>query len=452
MSITDQQYTEWLASDDAQPVILVEATHSAGVEYVASAPFVSGASDTPANTSYADILIGDVESNDRLDSAAIGDLLLVNDGSLDSWLDLDWRRYALKVFLGDVAWSRDDFRLVIDGINGGIEAPDNDRLEWVLYDRTETLRVSVGDVLAPIVLGKVYNCKPVLIDAVTLTYKVHDGAVTSITVRDNGIEVTPATVDLANGEFNFGANQDPAGQVTCDVVQADQSAADIVDELCTRAGISVDSANLTAFPNAAALGLYIDQPSELEGLLSAVLSSVGATYRFNALGELQIFRLEAPATATLKLNADDIVERGVRLSTNELPVNIFTLGYRKNWSPQSADSLSTSLTATQKRDFEVDYLTVTKDNAKPLAQDRRVDTLIDSQTDAQSECDRRAALRSVQRRAWTVTGFLSASEVSLGETVNLTYPALGWSAGRDARVIGINKRVGKRRMELTLWA
>jgi len=452
LSITDQQYTDWLASDDADPVILVEATHSGGTEYVASAPFISGATDTPADTSYSDVLIGEVEVENRLDAATVGDLLLVNDGELDGWLDYNWRGYALKVFLGDKAWSRADFRLVIDGINGGIEAPDDDRLEWVVLDRGENLRVNIGSDTTPIALGEVYNCKPVLIDAVNLKYKAHDGAVTALTVRDNGVVISP-TEDLANGEFTLASQ--PAGQITCDVSQADKSAADIVDELCNRASIAVDSANLSAFANTDDLGVYIDEPTDLESVLSDVLASVGATYRFNTSGELQIFRLEAPGTATLTLTNDDVIERGLKLSATERPTEVFTLGYRKNWYQQSPDSLAGSLDADEKNDFEIEYLTVTKDNNlanNPLAQDDRVNTLIANQTDAQTECDRRASLRSVRRRVWRATCFLPASEVELGETVNLTYPALGWDSGKDAVVIGINRRVGKRRMELTLWA
>lgn len=451
--ITEQQYNDWLSADDAEPIILIEAAHSGGTVYVASAVFISGAGDVPAHISYEDILIGDVSINSRIDTTnkSFGTLLLSNDGEFNAWLDYYWRGYPLKVYFGDRSWSLSDFRVVFDGINGGINIPAANRLEWSIYDYSETLNVDVGSDAAPLCYGKVFNVEPILIDGALLKYKVHSGAVTSIVVRDNGVVIAP-TPDLVNGEFTLIAQ--PAGRITADVVQVDQSAAQIVTALCTLTGISVDATNVDAFANTAALGIYINRATNLGQIIGEVLGSVGATSLFNNAGELQIYRLEAPTAPTLNLTADDIAQDGLRLQGIEQPSKSYTLGYRKNWAIQDKSSVASSLTAAQAEDIAKDYLKVTTENVlpnHPLAVDDKANTLIYTSADAQTECDRRALLRHDRRRIWTAKCYLSAAQITLGQTINITYPDFGFENGEDVVVIGIDRAINARTLELTLW-
>ena len=88
----------------------------------------------------------------------------------------------------------------------------------------------------------------------------------------------------------------------------------------------------------------------------------------------------------------------------------------------------------------------------PLAETpEKVSTLIVSSTDAQTEADRRRTLRSTTRISYKVNGFTKASEIELGQTINLTHPRYGFSVGSDAVVIGITHRPTKDRIILEIW-
>lgn len=452
--ITDPQYTAWLSDDDTDPVVLIEAAYdgaTAGTEYVANAIY-PGPGEVSVTRIYDEIVLGNISIDSRLDRLTIGQVTLIDDGDITAWLDRVWRGHPIKFYLGDRSWDRTDFRLQIEAINGGIKSIKSDRLAWTIYDLSDTLRVEIGSETLPICLGKTFNVKPVLIDAATDKFKVHDGAVTSIAVRDNGVSVTP-TFDLPNGEFTLAVA--PAGQITCDVVQADQSAADMIDKLCADNSISVNSTNLTAFSNTDPLGMYIDKPTSMESVVREIMASVGGSYRFNLSGELEIWRLEAPGTGTTTLIADDIEEDGLKQASTEYPITQLTLGYKKNWAVQSADSLAGSLTTQQRDDYSTEYQLVSKSNTLtdyPLSKDERKNSLFYVQADAQSECDRRAALRNTKRSVSRAKCYLSAAEVTEGEDVNITYPGVGFESGQDAVIIGIRQNLGKRRIELSLWS
>mgnify|MGYP000374134098 CR=1 FL=1 len=451
--ITDEQYSAWLRDANAEPVILVEATHSTGTVYVASQAYQTGQGETPAHTCYRAVMANSPEIVERLGSATVGDMDLVNDGSLDSWLDLYWRGYPLQLYLGDAGWVRSDFRLAVDAINGGISRPSSGRLQWTIYDRAETIRVPVGSESNPIRLGSVFNAKAVLVDGVTLKYKAHSNPATSMTVRDNGVAVTLASEDLTNAEFTL--SQPPVGDITVDVEQEDQTAAEMITHLCGLKGISVDAANLTAFANTDTLGLSISHEMTLEEALTQ-FQTIGAQIRFDSLGKLQIYRLDEPqaAQATFTLTDADMVADGFSMESDEPPVTDYTVGYKRNWQVQSADSLGDGLTAIDRDLYSTEYSTVTVTNAVsdyPLAQNRRRDTLLATQAGAQSECNRLAGLRNTRRRVWKAVCFLSSQTVQLGDVVNVQHPRWGFDNGRAALVIGITSRLGQRRRELYLW-
>lgn len=451
--ISDVQYNEWLFDDNAELVVLVEAEHSAGVVHVANAVFISGANDTPAHTSYLDVLTGDIDINSRIDTAtkSFGSIELINDGELTPWLDLFWRGYPLRLFIGDASWARDDFRLIFDGINGGINSPDADSLEWSIYDHSEKLNKNIGSETNLIAFGQLFNIEPVLVDSQALKYKVNTGAVESISVRDNGVVISP-TIDLTNGEFTL--TEQSAGRITADVVQKDKSATAIVKAICALIDVEVDVDNLTSFTNSAALGYYIKASTSAASIINEILNSVGATALFNDIGQLQVYRLEAPATPTLYITHDDIKQDGMKLSGIEQPVSKITLGYRRNWAVQDQASLASSLNAQQAKTFNDDYQTVERENTilnHPLAEERRVNTVMASQADCDAECQRRAVLRSMRRRIWSLECFLSASQVRMGQTINVTYPDYGFVSGKDVVVIGINRSINNRELELILW-
>ncbi len=460
---TPAEFTNWLTSDKAQPVALIEAAYAGGIEYLSTHEYISGVGDTPANQIYINAIHDDVVIDDTLERGSVGEIHIVHDGEFDDWVSRAWAGHALRVYLGDRSWARDDFVLMVDGQSGGISAPRPGRLRLAWADRREQLRQAIiGETDVAITLGEAFNVPAVLTaDFPSFVFSVHDGAITSVVVRDNGVLLTAGggndyTVNLATGDITLEAVYgSPAGQIAADVVQADSTLEDIVTALCGRASVSVDAVNLAAFPSTAALGLHIDSATSLDALLREVTESLGATYRFSPTGALQVFRIEEPAMAAdYTLDSDDIVVQGIQLQQIQAPFARTTLRYRKNYAPQSVDSLASSLTPAAKEDLATDFLEVTASNALPdypLAGERTLDTLIANQADAQSECDRRNTLRAQPRYVHQVDALMAGLEIPLGATASITYPYEGFGTGRNVLVIGNRRRLVQRRARLTTW-
>lgn len=234
MAVTDAQYTAWLKDQTAVRCILVEVDVKVGASvitrYLSNQGYVTGSSDSPANTSYSPRIVGGIQITRRINvdgnvSMSFGDIELNNtDGSLDTWVDDYWANRSLRIYLGDVSWARSDFRQVAYGITTGIDSRRRDRINLKLSDKLQRLNNPVSEVklggltsraddLVPLLFGECHNIEPLLVDPAVLEYQVHNGPVESIfEVRDNGIPVgfssTPAT-----GKFRL--NNAPSGTITC---------------------------------------------------------------------------------------------------------------------------------------------------------------------------------------------------------------------------------------------
>lgn len=234
MAITDAQYTAWLKSQTAIRCILVEVDVKTGgsviTRYLSNQGYVTGSSDTPANTSYSPRIVGGIQISRKIDiggnvSMSFGDIELNNtDGTLDTWVDDYWANRSLRIFLGDPTWARSDFRQVAFGITTGIDTRRRDRINIKLSDKLQRLNYPVSEVklggstsraddLIPLLFGECHNIEPLLVDPTVFEYQVHNGPIEGVfEVRDSGIPVsysqTPAT-----GKFRL--DNAPFGQITC---------------------------------------------------------------------------------------------------------------------------------------------------------------------------------------------------------------------------------------------
>lgn len=156
MTITASQYTTWLSDPAAIRCLLFEVgVNTGGVEttrYFSTVGFTTGAADLPANTAYPALASGrglaltQSVGLDGASSLTIGDIELVNvDGSLDAWLNDVWTNRACSVYLGDVRWSRADFRLVFAGIVADIGSQDRSSVNLILSDKLQRLNTSVSE-------------------------------------------------------------------------------------------------------------------------------------------------------------------------------------------------------------------------------------------------------------------------------------------------------------------
>lgn len=234
MAISDAQYTAWLKSQTAVRCILVEVDVKTGgsviTRYLSNQGYVTGSSDSPANTSYSPRIVGGIQISRKINidgnvSMSFGDIELNNtDGSLDTWVDDYWANRSLRIYLGDVTWVRSDFRQVMGGITTGIDSRRRDRINIKLSDKLQRLNNPVSEVklggstsraddLVPLLFGECHNIEPLLVDPTVFEYQVHNGPIEGVfEVRDNGVPVSYSSTP-ATGKFRL--DNAPSGQVTC---------------------------------------------------------------------------------------------------------------------------------------------------------------------------------------------------------------------------------------------
>lgn len=224
MTISDAQFTAWLATD-ARRTVLAEmafAYESAGAPaegtvYFATRPYTTQPSDTPASTRYRDAIRGlpliarrvNPDTLGGITQVSVGKLELDNaDGELDFLLDLIVDAREVRFYLGDSAWARSDFRLVQIALAEVVEAPGDDRVEITLRDQRLLLDKAIaGDVVnderrKPIVVGYGaggYSIEPVEKSAANLEYYVLQNYASGVAsaVRDNGVDLNGGTVFAA---------------------------------------------------------------------------------------------------------------------------------------------------------------------------------------------------------------------------------------------------------------
>lgn len=215
-AIDDADYAAWLAGNPVRCLLAeLECWHAGAVttRYLGNIGWQSGQYDTPANQPYDPLLAEEPTISWSIDQALTAqDIQVVNrDGSLDGWLDDAWDGRRITLWLGDPAWSRQDFRLVFSGVLDGIASADPGTLTLKVRDATERLNQPVQSNLIadgphantpkPLAFGRPFNLTPVL-DG-TGRYLIHDGAVQAVSAARDKAAPTAVVPDLAGGAFDL---------------------------------------------------------------------------------------------------------------------------------------------------------------------------------------------------------------------------------------------------------
>lgn len=216
-----------------QIVVLLEAESSAGPRYASNVGYVAAAADPVApNRAYPDWLSEVPEVRQSLPDTLFGrseigwsDAIISNPkGVRDSWLDEAWDGRAVRLLVGDAGWTLDQFVPVFAGVATSLQATADGALRLAMSDPREQLNRPVQDTLiatgpaagepSPLCWGTVFNIEPVLIDAPSHTYRVHEGPVVAIDdVRVGGLTVSYTN----NGDGTLTLGVFPDGRVTADV-------------------------------------------------------------------------------------------------------------------------------------------------------------------------------------------------------------------------------------------
>lgn len=343
----------------------------------------------------------------------------------------------------------------------------------------------------PLLFGRRHQIEPVLVNTARLIYQVHDGSIEAIDgVFDQGVAITAAGTNHANlaaleaatvaaGQFHtcralglFRLGAAPAGKVTVDA-RGDNTggyvstAAEIVSRILTqRCGIAsgdIDSASVTALASAAAYdcGVYLTGDTTRQQAIDLVLSGVGGWLAPTRAGLWQVGRLVAPsgtpdhAFTDVEIGALDAI--ATRDAEAGLPVWRVKLRGLPYAAIGPADLAGAVTQADKARLLQPWRETTASDSAVQtkhlLAPEMVRDTSIQNATDLATEAARLLALHKVRRDFVEARVALTQANatVDLADVVRLTTARLGYSAGRDFIVVGIDADGKRNRLTLQLW-
>jgi len=450
--MTEQQYQAWLADLTVERILLAELEHAEGVEYVATAPYISRPTDSVPNRPYDDILNQAVDISTRIDGLiSFGDVSLLDDGRLESWLGRAWTGHPIRLYLGGPEWSLDDFRLLARGRNGGVTEARRGSLTFAMEDESRILDevIDTGELPddagpVPLVLGSVYNAPMPRVETTSVTYRASYLALTGVTPKDNGNPVS-YTADLAAGRVTLDAT--PVGEVTADLEEAHNTPPLIAQWVAGQYGIAVAEIGLPAYR----VGLYYSGEVTGRQVLDDLCAGLGAYWYLNALGELVVRQHQAPTgPADLTLVSDEIVYDQLTLAETQAPWKSLRLRWGQNHSP--LNQLAGTVAANQpeeaarlKRDWNDSHATQAVGDY-PLAESAERDSCIQDAADAATERDRLLAIRSVRRDVWEIEAFLPP--VSVGDVIAIEHPRL---AGRLGREIGVTRSPTRGVSTLEVW-
>jgi hypothetical protein len=494
MSISDADFAAWLLADNKVRCVLAELDAYSGgstvTRYISSLGFVSFPGDTPASTGYDDVLLEVPRIRSSMSEVlrgystiSFGDLVVDNSsGALDAWLADAWDGQAVRLFLGDGdpanGWTKADFRKVFDGVIEDIAAPDRATIKLRVRDRQKLLDVpllttlvlgtdSTSNLRTPVCYGECKNVSPVLVDSGTRTYAFHDGAVQAVdAVYDSGVPYVGYTVNLGAGTISL-TGADLTGLLTLDVKGSKtggvyvNTTADIVTRLVEeRAGFSsgnIDAGSVAAL-NADApgvVGLYVSSDSTtILQSLDELLNGAGGYYAIDRAGKLFMAQFKLPAgSPVVTLDDDEMVEAKIALKTRLLPLKSVRVGYGRIYTTLSNPEPTISEAARQRLLNE--YLVALATNTVTghlLAVDGDLEpTLFLDPTVAANEATRRAALWSATRSVFSISGFVAAQQVRLGDVVALDLGCFGLTGGLLATVVGMNEQLTGGLMDLEVF-
>jgi hypothetical protein len=500
MALTAQQFQDWLRNPSAIRCILVEVTANInGTEtqlYLSNRNYVTQPTDTPANTTYLPILKTSVKFTENLSlegtgSLSYGDIAVDNSTKeYDSWLRAAWQGRAIKIFIGDPKFSRDNFTEIFTGLVANIGSSDPYTLNIQLRDFLDKLNTPITEAVVgnyfkgslvttliydnpnkeqvkPLVFGEVFNITPVLLDPTELEFMVHNGPIERIIdIRDNGVPLditTGYTVDLTKGTFKLLNN--PAGQITCSVQGSKNpdyknTVAEIIKRIVKNYGnpsvngvitdSNIDLVNFSAFEtaNQQKVGIYISGKDNMLSVCQELAGSVGAQLVATRLGKLKLLKVDVPQAGSTSITDQDIISGTFQVSQKPDVIGTYKLGYCKNYTLQpglltgipqahrdlvSGEWLSATFTnITASALYRLNVLPEQK-NTLMLTDSKLLET--DSDGQVLAEATRLVNLRSTQRYIYRFTATSMFLQVQIGDMITVTHSRFGLSAGVAAQVL-----------------
>lgn len=471
--------------------------------YYSDQGFITEPGDTPGNTYFAPRITSALSFARSMFQDGIiggssipsyGELRLMNpDGELDGLAGYAWDGRAVTVKIGGADDAYTDYSTIFEGTAQGIEFTDTEVIIR-LRDHQETLDLPIQTTLytgaggdeggadikgrrKPLCFGRCMNITPVMVDAATGTYQVHDGPINDVDALYVG-GVAYAKVAAPPGANQYSVNLTTgivtvnggpiAAQVTCDVQGSKPSTylvtcADIIDEIVqTYGGFASGDIDATSISdlntaNSSTVGIYVDgkTATKIAEILDELIASVGGFYGFQRAGDFEVGRMEAPSGTAAESWSEVEIMHLERMPT-ATPVHRVTLGYQPSWTNQVEFQLAAGAAAAQ-RDFTArSFREVTTNDAAVLtkhlhADEMRLNTLLDASGSAVTEAARLLTLYKAERDVYRVQLKVQPFTVHLNDVVKITFARYDLTAGKDFRVVGITEDSASNTIWLDLW-
>lgn len=441
--------------------------------YISNREYISNSTDTPSNTSYLPIIIGNINTVEQLSidgtpSFSIADIVIANpNGVYDSWLTDIWANRSIKLYIGDNNLPRSTFVLVFDGIITDIASPERNKLNFIISDKMQRLNSPLTDTmlggtsankeeLRPVCYGECFNVTPLLEDDPLHKYRVNYGQMERfIETRDNGVVITPTT-STSTGQLTLTAR--PAGTVTTSIQGLHYAGAYIKDIAniikaivvtwgSTNTRLTLADIDITLFTsfttaNPQTVGYYCNNKVNVIDVITELASSLGAQVLFNRRGKLQIFQINLTGTPTRIIEHTQMIANSFKWISRPTVRGTIHLGYCRNWTVQ--ETLDTGIVTTSRELFQKDMFTVTvsdstvKTNYKQSALPERISTLLVNTTEATAEANRRLTLWKIQRNIYEFEGITELFDLTVGQLITLKFPRFGLTNGVTAQILSIN--------------
>lgn len=313
-------FEQWIKTPGVERCYLVEAQYRlAGtlqMLYRSTHPFRTGPTDTPAWTPYPNTIFNMGEFERVMSEvftgrsrSQLGNIeLFLDDEVLELSENASFGGLPVTIKIGAPDWQYSQFVAIItNAIGDDLKAVSYDKALLSFKDRAAIFDVPIQTNLIatgpnagkpkPKCFGRCYNVSPVLLDAVTNTWMVHDGAIEGITVlKENGNPITDFT-DYFDGTFII--NRAVTGRITCDVDGAKPAGtwlqtgeafiAHILDDMGLAAPIDSD-----VFPTYL-LGLYISDERLVSDVLDEIVSNYVGSWMFDRLNQFRLRLYGVPA-------------------------------------------------------------------------------------------------------------------------------------------------------------
>jgi hypothetical protein len=345
----------------------------------------------------------------------------------------------------------------------------------------ETGDADIEGIMKPVVLGKVWNMSPVLINAVALVYQVHDGPVAAISnVFDGGVALSfdsnqasyaaLAAVSLSAGEYAtclalgmLRVQSTPAFALTAHV---DGNAAAgsttrsiatwLVGQLDDQVGLPFDAASFAAIPEWDA-GWMWSEPFTFAEAISRFVGDAACHWGSGSLGIIRALKLEEPdaldVAQTYRLEDILGLER-VPLPDGYGGVHHRRIvRYKRNWTVQADADLAAAASGRGYRQREWKAASATVATVSRNAIDPPIlETSLEDVAAAQWLVGEMLDLHGVDRQMLSLhTKIFGAALPELGSTVRVFYPRFGLAGGGFFRIVAIDFDLAESDVNLLLW-